>query len=266
LALQRTFSDPSTRRRPSLPPTIESYTSSVPDITTAGLARSSFLGASPPPVLDDPVPPASTSHRQSMLTHLLRTSPPEIIEPIPSEITQSTSTRFHLVSPNSIAASPSTMSETSALLPAKGEGRTYGALETCFHSPDNDNDGHHFLQEHDLERQGYFGIWSKQAWFQGSEQRMRSCLKNCDRRTIWENGVVDTVHRIPAVILGLLLNILDALSYGMILFPLGQPIFEKLGSDGISMFYVSCIISQLVYSLGGSVFKGGVGSEMVPKL
>ena len=50
---------------------------------------------------------------------------------------------------------------------------------------------------------------------------------------------------------------------GMILFPLGQPIFAKLGPDGISMFYVSCIVSQLVYSLGGSIFKGGIGSEMV---
>lgn len=49
----------------------------------------------------------------------------------------------------------------------------------------------------------------------------------------------------------------------MILFPLGQPIFANLGVDGISMFYVSCIVSQLVYSLGGSIFKGGIGSEMV---
>lgn len=49
----------------------------------------------------------------------------------------------------------------------------------------------------------------------------------------------------------------------MILFPLGQPIFSSLGPDGISMFYVSCIVSQLVYSLGGSIFKGGIGSEMV---
>lgn len=49
----------------------------------------------------------------------------------------------------------------------------------------------------------------------------------------------------------------------MILFPLGQPTFAKLGPAGISMFYVSCIISQLVYSLGGSSFTGGVGSEMV---
>ena len=50
---------------------------------------------------------------------------------------------------------------------------------------------------------------------------------------------------------------------GMILFPLGEPLFADLGPDGISMFYVSCIVSQLVYSCGGSMFKGGVGSEMV---
>ena len=50
---------------------------------------------------------------------------------------------------------------------------------------------------------------------------------------------------------------------GMILFPLGEKIFEHTGADGISMFYVSCIVSQIVYSGGGSVFKGGVGSEMV---
>ena len=29
------------------------------------------------------------------------------------------------------------------------------------------------------------------------------------------------------------------------------------------MFYVSCIISQLVFSLGGSIFRGGIGSQMV---
>ena len=49
----------------------------------------------------------------------------------------------------------------------------------------------------------------------------------------------------------------------MILFPLGDPIFEDLGPDGISMFYVSCIVSQLVFSLGGSTFNGAIGSEMV---
>jgi SulP family sulfate permease len=79
----------------------------------------------------------------------------------------------------------------------------------------------------------------------------------------WRNTLLRPVRLLPAVFLGLLLNILDALSYGMILFPLGQPIFENLGSDGIAMFYVSTIVAQLTYSLGGSVFKGGIGSEMI---
>ncbi|EEP80988.1 conserved hypothetical protein [Uncinocarpus reesii 1704] len=84
-----------------------------------------------------------------------------------------------------------------------------------------------------------------------------------NRRTIFQKGIVYPASLLPAVLLGLLLNILDALSYGMILFPLGEPLFSDLGADGISMFYVSTIISQLVFSCGGSVFKGGIGSEMI---
>lgn len=86
--------------------------------------------------------------------------------------------------------------------------------------------------------------------------------KRWDRHALWENVIVAPVTCLPAVIVGLLLNILDALSYGMILFPLGSPIFSNLGSAGISIFYVSTIISQLTFSFG-SVFKGGVGSELV---
>lgn len=51
----------------------------------------------------------------------------------------------------------------------------------------------------------------------------------------------------------------------MILFPLGNPIFANLGPAGISIFYVSCIISQATFSLG-SKFRGGVGSELVSRL
>ncbi|KAK1754983.1 sulfate transporter family-domain-containing protein, partial [Echria macrotheca] len=85
-----------------------------------------------------------------------------------------------------------------------------------------------------------------------------------DRRAIWQNVVVSPISTLPAAIVGLLLNILDALSYGkcMILFPLGSPIFANLGSAGISIFYVSTIISQVVFS-AGSIFKGGVGSELI---
>ncbi|KMP04206.1 sulfate transporter family protein [Coccidioides immitis RMSCC 2394] len=84
-----------------------------------------------------------------------------------------------------------------------------------------------------------------------------------DRRTILQKGIIYPASLLPAVLLGLLLNVLDALSYGMILFPLGEPLFADRGADGISMFYISTIISQLVYSCGGSIFKGGIGSEMI---
>ncbi|OJD14775.1 hypothetical protein ACJ73_09042 [Blastomyces percursus] len=87
--------------------------------------------------------------------------------------------------------------------------------------------------------------------------------KAWDREIIWQKAIVHPTSFLPAVFLGLLLNILDALSYGMILFPLGEPLFAHLAPDGISMFYVSTIVSQLVYSCGGSIFKGGVGSEMI---
>lgn len=51
----------------------------------------------------------------------------------------------------------------------------------------------------------------------------------------------------------------------MILFPLGKPIFSHLGSAGISVFYVSTIVSQITFS-SGSIFKGAVGSELVSQL
>jgi SulP family sulfate permease len=77
------------------------------------------------------------------------------------------------------------------------------------------------------------------------------------------SGALNSAQTLTAVFLGLLLNILDALSYGYILFPLGAPIFSSTGPDGISIFFVSCIVSQLCYSFGLSAFRGGVGSEMI---
>jgi len=86
--------------------------------------------------------------------------------------------------------------------------------------------------------------------------------KNYTKDAIY-TGAVASMQTGSAVFLGLLLNILDALSYGYILFPLGSPIFSQTGPDGISIFFVSCVVSQLCYSLGLSIFRGGVGSEMI---
>lgn len=73
----------------------------------------------------------------------------------------------------------------------------------------------------------------------------------------------DILHYLPAAVLGLLLNILDALSYGMIIFPITEPVFSQLGPTGLSMFYISTIISQFIYSSGWSSFPCGIGSEMI---
>ncbi|KAK2742702.1 hypothetical protein FQN57_005157 [Myotisia sp. PD_48] len=129
-------------------------------------------------------------------------------------------------------------------------------------APDNLDDGP------TIPRIGLYGsfdsLFSHIGACAGPSQLRNICNpKNWNRGAIVEKGIKLPVSLLPAVFLGLLLNILDALSYGMILFPLGQPLFASLGSAGISMFYVSTIISQLVISCGGSIFKGGIGSEMI---
>ncbi|GAB0132186.1 putative sulfate transporter homeolog p [Epichloe bromicola] len=83
-----------------------------------------------------------------------------------------------------------------------------------------------------------------------------------DRKALWNNVVVEPVSCLPAVAVGLLLNILDALSYGMILFPLGNQLFSHLGSAGISIYYVSTVVAQITFS-SGSIFRGAVGSELI---
>ncbi|KZP23932.1 hypothetical protein FIBSPDRAFT_736539 [Athelia psychrophila] len=71
-----------------------------------------------------------------------------------------------------------------------------------------------------------------------------------------------SVASVPAVILGTLLNILDGVSYGMIIFP-AAGVFAGLGGMGVSMFFVSAFIAQLVYTFGGSSFAGANGSMMI---
>ncbi|CAK5278217.1 unnamed protein product [Mycena citricolor] len=82
----------------------------------------------------------------------------------------------------------------------------------------------------------------------------------------WRSLVATTarqaVHAVPAVILGCLLNILDGVSYGMIIFPTTPP-FGDLGPMGVSMFFVSCVIAQVIYTFGASGFAGANGSMMI---
>ncbi|KAJ3096867.1 hypothetical protein HDU97_005465 [Phlyctochytrium planicorne] len=81
------------------------------------------------------------------------------------------------------------------------------------------------------------------------------------------------IQALPAVVLGLILNLLDALSYGIIIFPSPSTVpgeeprtsipLHSATQSGISMFLASTIISQIVFALGGSAFKGANGSMMI---
>lgn len=47
------------------------------------------------------------------------------------------------------------------------------------------------------------------------------------------------------------------------MFPTSMAIFSDFGGIGVSMFFVSTLVSQLVYTGGASIFKGGNGSMMI---
>ena len=59
------------------------------------------------------------------------------------------------------------------------------------------------------------------------------------------------------------MNVLDGVSYGMILFPVSLTAFSSFGGIGVSMFFVSTIVAQLVYSFGASAFPSANGSMMI---
>ncbi|KAG1897802.1 sulfate transporter family-domain-containing protein [Suillus fuscotomentosus] len=87
------------------------------------------------------------------------------------------------------------------------------------------------------------------------------CPQNVSQASCME--LVRTVLKsLPAVLLGTLLNILDGVSYGMIIFP-AFGVFAGLGGMGVSMFFVSTVVAQLVYCFGGSSFAGANGSMMI---
>ncbi|KAN0117391.1 sulfate transporter family protein-like protein [Hyaloscypha variabilis] len=211
--------------------------------------------------------PTSKSPGKSALTNMLRRSPPSTSPPNldgdRSDMSTPTNGRYKndheqgrlIITPNGVTVDPS---ERTPLL----------GKDPAFETDHPDwIRGQQDLERQEVRRRMSWPklhnviLWPKEKGLNIARTIINP--KSWNRNAIVQKAVKEPLGYLPAVILGLLLNILDALSYGMILFPLGQPIFEKLGSAGISMFYISCIISQLVYSCGGSIFKGGIGSEMI---
>ncbi|KAK7007950.1 hypothetical protein R3P38DRAFT_3593018 [Favolaschia claudopus] len=68
---------------------------------------------------------------------------------------------------------------------------------------------------------------------------------------------------LPAVLLGTLINVLDAVSTGILIFPAEDSALRALQLQGLSMFIMSTLTSQLAMTLGGSRFPGGVGAMLI---
>ncbi|KAL9126481.1 MAG: hypothetical protein Q9217_004480 [Psora testacea] len=249
------------------------YTSSTPHHAGSYLSqhveqdepshRESNAPARPDPIEEDSEPStphsSSSSHKspsKSALTEMIRNSPPtEVVTPDTDDEETPKLNGQHVVSVGEGTISKPT--EQTALLLK----RPYESETASLYNSIRD------LESQKSIRRSPEG--SPTTKFTQAKTHVRRYIstvtrpKSWDTERLWKQGIHRPLTLIPPVILGLLLNVLDALSYGMILFPLSQPIFASLGPDGISMFYVSCIVSQLVFSCGGSIFKGGIGSEMI---
>jgi sulfate permease, SulP family len=94
--------------------------------------------------------------------------------------------------------------------------------------------------------------------------RLRAHAAHAASPAALRSTLATSARALPAVMLGALLNVLDGVSYGMIIFPAsGVFAAAALGPAGVSMFFVSTLVSQLVYCAGGSGFAGANGSMMI---
>lgn len=144
----------------------------------------------------------------SALANMLRRSPPQS----PSEPNVGSDVISYNGQPSSTSLSQSSpsngVSENTPLL---------GALSRRPDSPDS------ATEVDDIESQKpKMGHWNSSSGIfaggiQGTIRSIRGIAspKTWDKKVIFQSVVMDPIHCLPAVVVGLLLNILDALSYGV---------------------------------------------------
>ncbi|OAA49267.1 sulfate transporter family protein [Metarhizium rileyi] len=195
----------------------------------------------------------------SVLSNLLKRSPPQSVAP---ETPMSAESRLLETKPQRQA------SKDDHVHPQRAEQPTAATEQTPLlgNVPGESDDVSDLERQRDTQlKKWYSGFVEKSYKLEGHVTHVVKVAVSphrWDRKALWQNMIVEPISCLPAVAVGLLLNILDALSYGMILFPLGKQLFSHLGSAGISIYYVSTIVAQVTFS-SGSIFKGAVGSELI---
>ena len=194
-------------------PENESASSKIVD----GLHRDTIQELSEP-VSPDTGPSSDKSPGTSVLTNMLRRSPPSTSPQNEAE---------HHSDRNSQSGNATGDSQEQGRLIITSNGVKLDATErTPLLAKDTSFETHHpdwIRGQQDLERQEHSRrTWPKVrdvlSWPRERGMEItRTVLnpKRWNRKAIWHNAVVEPVGYLPAVILGLLLNILDALSYGM---------------------------------------------------
>ncbi|KAL7629414.1 hypothetical protein AAE478_000934 [Parahypoxylon ruwenzoriense] len=145
----------------------------------------------------------------SALTSMLRHSPPE---PLRDSALNGGTSRHELQLPlieRSRSGSRDAISETTPLLRENSSRSESPGSITEIDDVEN--------QKPKMTARGSQSIKLRES-IHGGIRAVRVVInpKTWDRKAIWRRTVVDPVHCLPAVIVGLLLNILDALSYGNI--------------------------------------------------
>jgi SulP family sulfate permease len=185
-----------------------------------GLRRDTILEISEPES-PETGPSSDKSPGTSVLTNMLRRSPPSTSPP---------NEAGHHSAGYSQGGDATEDSRQEGRLIITSNGVRLDATErTPLLTKDTSFETHHpdwIRGERDLERQDHsHRAWPKLqnvlSWpRERGKEIARTVLnpKRWNRKAIWQNAVVEPVGYLPAVTLGLLLNILDALSYGMSIF------------------------------------------------
>jgi SulP family sulfate permease len=163
---------------------------------------------SEPPSPDDFPGTSSRSRRTSTLTELLRSSPPngeiEHIGNVPRD-------EIHRGRASTVSAGRRTSppaDERTALLDKGTAVQTEQTHRTSLR--DIESQSSHLNGSRAKAYRAL--VWPKDNGMIMVRRALNP--KSWDKREVWRRGIVEPVSYVPSVILGLLLNILDALSYG----------------------------------------------------
>lgn len=100
-------------------------------------------------------------------------------------------------------------------------------------------------------------------WWLARTRKLRALSRTFDPRQSSRSG---SSLAYPAIVLGVLINILDAASTGLLVFPTDGVAFQGLQAQSIAIFTTSTVICQTVFVLGGSNFSQAQGAMLIEVL